>query len=324
MGMTDVATAIEQPAPPLLSTQLGAASLQAVAIAGAVPAVRLELADTHRLTRPTLLQGMQPFQNGYLLAQAWKIPHGDIRQPPGIQSSVFNRYDADGRFRSRMICVTAGHCSTFSTSGPYVWLGWQKVDPNGDVTQRRIARVRWRRGVVHDDDPDITFYDPHTHRSVTPYLDLDHGRIGLREVDAEHRETYTLHDLDAFKRGIDEPLARVQTTSRSTFQGWGCYGDRLWILRGATWKPARLDEFRWGEDERVGRLELTPELKAVKATSYEPEGVWVSRALEPVLHIGARFGSTSKRRFLSFRVTELMAPPPAVPGSEEQGLQPEG
>ena len=107
-------------------------------------------------------------------------------------------------------------------------------------------------------------------------------------------------------------MATVRTTSKSTFQGWGCYGDRLWILRGATWKPARLDEFRWGQDERLGQLEVTKQLKAVKATSYEPEGVWVSRAPDPVLHIGARFGSSAKRRFMSFKVTDLVAPAPVV------------
>lgn len=268
------------------------------------PSRHLELAKTSSLTRPALLQGLQPFGDGWLLGQAWLVPHLGALTPRGAESSVFNRHDAAGNYLDRMVCVTAGHCSTFSTSGPYVWMAWDKLE-RGKVVKRRIARVPYRAGVIKDTDPGITWYDPNTGQSVTPALDLDHGRIGLRRVDGRGIETYELHRLSVWKTGVLRPLATVRTRKTATFQGWGCYGARLWVLRGKTDDTATLSEWTWGHDTRTGLLDLTHILRGVGATSFEPEGIWVGRAPDPVLHIGARFGSTRRRRFISYKIADL-------------------
>ena len=275
---------------------------------GALP--RMMELHTSALSRKSLLQGAQPIpdREAWMLAQAWQTPHGDIPRRGRAESSVFNRFHGDGTFRDRMVCVTAGHPSSFGLERIdgqlHVWLAWNKVDSRGTVLQRRIALVPYRPEVRTDADADIEFFDPFTRSYVLPSIDLDHQVIGLRRTNRQGIETFTRHGLADFRAGRDRPLATVSMRKSGTHQGWGTYGERFWRLYGKTNKPAQLTEFDWDTGRQVASVDLTPTLKAVRATSYEPEGLGIARTGgDPCLFIGARFGSVARRRFQVFRVS---------------------
>lgn len=271
-------------------------------IDGATPAKHIELPAVQKLTRPSYLQAIAPVGTGHLLAQAWKIPHTGASTPKGAESTVFNRFAPT--YTDRMVCVTAGHCTDFAVDGSHVWLAWDKLSAAGKVTGRRIARILYRPGTVTDTAAGIDWYDPLIGGSVTPELDADADRIAIRSAGSK-ADTFIRHDLDAFKAGDPSSAVQVVAAVPGVCQGWSFYGNRLWIYTGATNQPAIITEFRWGSNKPIATLDITAQLKAVGATSYEAEGLWVSRRPNPALYAGARFGSTAKRRFITYKITDL-------------------
>ncbi|MEV5600150.1 signaling protein [Streptomyces sp. NPDC052299] len=102
---------------------------------------------------------------------------------------------------------------------------------------KRIGRVAFTPGAIVDaGSTGIEVFDPVPGSShVTPALDVEHGRIGVRHKSGLTDE-YRVYDLEAFRRRSFIPLYGFPAMYRT--QSWCLYGDLLYQNEGNPYSAA--------------------------------------------------------------------------------------
>ncbi|MCX0244725.1 phage baseplate protein [Streptomyces drozdowiczii] len=166
---------------------------------------------------------------------------------PGVERDhrgdlCVNEVTPDGTVRAVMYLRGVGHGGGLGVEhvDDRVWL-WLETDADpvtsGFAYGKRIGRVAFTPGAIVDaGSPDIEVFDPTPGAShVTPSLDLEHGRIGVRQR-VPDTEEYLVYDLEAFKRRSFTPLFRFPAVYRT--QAWCLYGDLLYQNEGNPYSAA--------------------------------------------------------------------------------------
>ncbi|MFI2733574.1 signaling protein [Streptomyces sp. NPDC018711] len=164
------------------------------------------------------------------------------------------------------------------------WL-WLETDADrvveGFAYGRRIGRIAFTPGAVVDAGSSLVeVFDPVPGASsVTPALDLDHGRIAVRHVSSTGAAEYRVYGLDAFKN-------RVFTPDRSfpaqyTTQSWCLYGNLLYQNQGSAYSatnPSPGNSWWTVYDVLTGAVvERTFNATALDLTHRETEAITVRR-----------------------------------------------
>ncbi|MFE7574295.1 signaling protein [Streptomyces sp. NPDC057521] len=154
-----------------------------------------------------------------------------------------NEVAPDGTVRAVMYLRGVGHGGGLGVEhvDGRAWL-WLETDADpvaggGFAYGKRVGRVAFTPDAIVDaGSADIEVFDPTPGAShVTPALDLEHGRIAVRQkvLDAEE---YLVYDLEAFKRRSFTPLYRFPPMYRT--QSWCLYGDLLYQNEGNPYSAA--------------------------------------------------------------------------------------
>ncbi|MEV6951006.1 signaling protein [Streptomyces sp. NPDC051183] len=151
-----------------------------------------------------------------------------------------NEVTADGTVRAVMYLRGFGHGGGLGVehADDRTWL-WLETDAapvsSGFAYGKRIGRVAFTPGAILDaGSSQIEVFDPVPGASgITPSLDVEHGRIGVRH--ASGAGEYRIYDLAAFKRRAFTPLYTFPSCYRT--QSWCLYGDLVYQNEGNAYGP---------------------------------------------------------------------------------------
>lgn len=181
----------------------------------------------------------------------------------------FHRLNAKGQAMDSMIGVGFKHPTSFSASGGNLYA----TAGNG-----RIVRFPYTPGkkITHGDCTD------------TPWS----GEISL---DAS-RSVGVIRNGNHYKRVNlgNSTVTGTVTTPAGARQGFGMSGDTLYVLTGATNKPARVDKYSFTTGKHVGTVDVTSLGAGTK--HREPEGMDGNL-------MGVKVNTGSARRLRIYRVT---------------------
>ncbi|MFJ2150539.1 signaling protein [Streptomyces microflavus] len=147
----------------------------------------------------------------------------------------------DGTVRAAMYLRGVGHGGGLGvehTDGrPHLWLETDATPvTSGFAYGKRIGRIAFTPSAIVDaGSPQIEVFDPVPGSSgVTPSLDMEHSRIGVRHGSGGTAE-YRVYGLAAFKRRDFTPLFRFPALYRT--QAWCLYGDLVHQNEGSAYGP---------------------------------------------------------------------------------------
>ncbi|ADD44138.1 hypothetical protein [Stackebrandtia nassauensis] len=245
----------------------------------------------------------------------------DAKGGPGDHNKLgnlcVNQATVDGKVTGSMYLRGFGHGVGIGVEpdadGVVVWVEGDAYDAGGDFTfGRKIARVRFKAGadVKYADVPERDRFDPVPGATaLTPALDLEYGRIGVKYNEAG-KVRFRVYDFAEFKNRNFTPLAEFDKpediANRVYFQGWTLFGRYLYTLEGSNWGNQGSvypdgNVFLSSVDIETGRMSQHSITRAAKFFKYrEPEGMAVRRRKpgdprSAVIHFGLASGNKGDR-----------------------------
>lgn len=153
-----------------------------------------------------------------------------------------NEVTPDGTVRAAMYLRGFGHGGGLGVEHadgrPWLWLETD-ADPvtTGFAYGKRIGRVAFTPDAIVDAGSSrVDVFDPVPGSPhITPALDIDHGRIGVRHG-PPGAEEYRVYDLEAFKSHTF--TSRYSFPARYRTQAWCLYGDLVYQNEGSSYGAA--------------------------------------------------------------------------------------
>ncbi|MET7814228.1 poly-gamma-glutamate hydrolase family protein [Streptomyces sp. NPDC005395] len=270
-----------------------------------------------------LLYVTQVIGNGVTLADESGPPPTGTRDSRG--DLAINRVDMNGRVTGVMYARAFDHGSGIGVENvdgtAYLWLSYDaEMQPIGtNAHGRRLVRVPFEDGRNIDvGDEGLDVYTPiEGATSITPGLDLAHGRMGIAYSTGSGTR-YEIHDLTRFRaRDFSAPLYSFARPSYTQFQSWCLFGNYVYQLHGTGYtdpdNPAPPD----GEgnvwftviDIRSGKaVQRVKNLNQLSLPYREPEAlsVW-NLSAGPRLVYGFAVSDTPPRRMALYGIDALVA-----------------
>lgn len=223
-----------------------------------------------------------------------------------------NEVAPDGTVRAVMYVRGAGHGGGLGVEHvdgrPWLWLETD-ADPvnSGFAYGKRIGRLAFTPDAVVDaGSAHIEVFDPVPGSSgLTPSVDVDHGRIGVRHG-PPGAEEYRVYELDAFRRRAFTPLYTFPARYRT--QAWCLYGDLVYQNEGSAYGTTNpLPGNSWWNvyDITTGKtIERRFNTTALGLSHRETESITVRRTPDgPQLVFGFATQEPGPRRMALYGIT---------------------
>ncbi|MFC9398115.1 signaling protein [Streptomyces sp. NPDC057027] len=224
-----------------------------------------------------------------------------------------NEVTPEGVVRAVMYLRGVGHGGGLGVEHvdgrPWLWLETD-ADPveSGDFAYgKRVGRIAFTADAIVDaGSSQIEVFDPVPGSShVTPSLDVDHGRIGVRHGPLGAEE-YRVYELDAFKRRAFTPLYSFPSCYRT--QAWCLYGDLVYQNEGSAYSSTnpRPGNSWWNVyDITTGEMiERTFNATALDLSHRETEAITVRPTLNgPQLVFGFATQEPGPRQMALYGIT---------------------
>lgn len=178
-----------------------------------------------------------------LISDGRRLADEPARLPDGARALrgdlCVNELAPDGTVRAVMFLRGFGHGGGLGVEhiDGRAWL-WLETDADPVTTGlaygKRIGRLEFTPDAIVDaGDARIEVFDPVPGSSrVTPSLDVEHGRIGIRHG-LPGADEYRVYELDAFKRRAFTPLHGFP--ARYLTQSWCLYGNLVYQNEGGAY-----------------------------------------------------------------------------------------
>ncbi|MEU7075300.1 signaling protein [Streptomyces narbonensis] len=271
-----------------------------------------------------LAYAVQCISNGRLLADETKpLPDGTKPLPLPDEERArrgdlcVNQVAPDGTVLAVMYLRGFGHGAGLGVEHvdgtPWLWLETDATyvpSDNDDATTenahgKHIGRLAFTPGAIVDaGSPLVQVFDPVPGATaVTPSLDIDHGRIAVRDASSS-TAVYHVYDLDAFKSGAFTPKHSFPAQYRT--QSWCLYGNLLYQNEGG----ANAESWWTVYDVRTGKVvERTLNSTAPDLVHRETEALTVRRTpAGPQLVFGFATTRDNKRHMALYGISGTTVP----------------
>ncbi|MFE6405125.1 poly-gamma-glutamate hydrolase family protein [Streptomyces alboflavus] len=187
----------------------------------------------------------QVIANGVKLADETAPPPTGVRDSRG--DLALNRVSLAGEKTGVMYVRAFDHGGGLGVEREgdttYLWLAYDaEMQPIGtNAHGRKLIRLPFKDGDIVDvGRPGLDVYDPIPNAtSITPGLDLVHGRMGIAYNTGSGPTRYEVHDLKQFRaRNFDEPLYEFVRPSYPGLQSWCLYGNYVYQVHGSAYSES--------------------------------------------------------------------------------------